>query len=635
MQQLTDTDEAQDTTAEEPVVSNDDDGDDGDNNVPVDTKKDPSPDKRKHRWLWALLAAALAAVPVLYLTGIWQPFGSDSNNEIVTGAEGVVATGEDFGPCQADMSVNLDEVGVLRYGDSLQYNEINPFWLADATANGDASAVLENAVTELFHTVGDGCTSAGAAYWRNVLSHVIDADRLGVDNHDASARIAVYKEEMDTQVAVSTETARQLSACADVQFVNLTVEDAPRIYVAAYTPDYNDVVFVQTPLLQLDNLSSGDKGLVVIRCSFGKVEGNNGDYVNETLISPSLRAIVYLDRPTGVQVFKVIPDTMDREGQTQNPQEQQEQQATEEEAQTPEAQTTDDVDDTDQTRDVTPTLADEAEEMPVEQTDTPQTSKETPEPSKAQTSKEEPAVQQPTDEQVGEQTDVTQPETSTTQTPETSETTEATEETEPTTDQETDTAQQPEEDTPAQTPETTETTDQETDDGAGTVTQPEQQEECPDGCNPVDSTGDQGDQMTDEGSITTDDGTGGTDDVSGGSDDGTGTNGGGDCPNGDCPGDGDGDDGTGTNGDGDCPNGDCPGDGDGDDGTGTNGDGDCPNGDCPGDGDGDDGTGTNGDGDCPNGDCPGDEQPQPACPTDWIIDPFGNCKEPDPGPGGF
>ena len=585
-QELTGSADEQDEDEEETTVS--DDGD-GDNGVTADTDEDSSPRERKHRWLWVLLAGIVAVSAVLYFTGVIGPFGSDPGDKSATETSGAAAVGEDSGPCMSVQSVDLDQVGVLRYGDSLQYNEINPFWMDGKTANSDASAVFEGAVTELFSTVSDGCTPAGTAYWRNVLSHVIDADRFGVDNHDAATRIAVYKEEADTSVAVSTEIARQLSACSDVQFVSLTVEETPRIYVAAYAPDYNDVIFVQTPLLQIDDLSSGDKGLIVISCSFGKVEGNNGAYVNETLISPSLRAIVYLDQPTGVQVFRVVPDVVDSEEQTQEPQEQQEPQVTEEETQAPETQAPDDMDDADQTRDVAPTpTVDEPEEKPVDQTDTTDSDDETPKAS------EPPAVdQESTDESVGEQTDETQ-------TPETSEVPEAVDETE-TGEEETET-QQPEETTPTQTPEETPamTEEEQTDDGEGTVTQPESQDECPNGCNPVSPT-EEGEQQTDD-DVTTDDGTG--DGTSGGDgDDGSDTNGGGDCPNGDCPGDGNGNGDSGTEGGGDCPNGDCPGDGPGDD-----------------DDDGDDGTG---------------EQPQPACPDGWIIDPFGNCKEPDPGSDGF
>ena len=278
-------------------------GDNGNDGTDVDDASDfeDSAPRNWKPWLYTAIAL-IFIVGVAALIYFWTSLFGDDENDGAT--EVPVALSEDSGLCRATESVDLNEVGVLNYGDSLVYNTINPFWTTDEASNGDAQAILDGAVTELFKTVGDGCTPSGVAYWRNVLPHSIDADRVGVDNYDAAARTAIYAEDTDTKVAVASEIVRQLANCADVHFVNLTVEEVPMIYVAAYTADYNDVVFVQTPLLQLDTLPDGEQGLTVIRCSFGKMEGNNGGYANDTLVSPSLRAIVYLDSPTGTQVFR-------------------------------------------------------------------------------------------------------------------------------------------------------------------------------------------------------------------------------------------------------------------------------------------------------------------------------------------
>ena len=300
---------------------------------------------------------------------------------------------------------------MLNYGDSLVYNVINPFWTTDETSNGDAQVILEGAVTELFETVGDGCTPAGTAYWRNILPHSIDADRVGLDNYDAASRVAIYQEDADTRVAVTTEIVRQLSECTDVQFVNLTVEDAPRIYVAAYAADYNGIVFVQTPLLQLDTLPSGDQGLTVIRCSFGKIEGSDGDYVNYTLISPSLRAIVYLESPMGNQVFMLAPDTDEDEQDQDQPDQpteapvQEALEPTDTDARSNEEQAAEIVDDASQTRDVAPVSTPETDDMQAQTTDEGAKASVTPQTAESEADEQKRTTPDPVDEPVNVSTE--------------------------------------------------------------------------------------------------------------------------------------------------------------------------------------------------------------------------------------
>ena len=297
-----------------------DDGGDGDQ--PFDMPPDDDADgswytNRKLRWILGLILVALVASAAYYY---FIGFNGDDNVDsdeagVVEGDDDDVDSdeaGEDDAMivCQEQSAVNLEEVGVLSYGDSLVYNTINPFWTENSDVDGDVEALFESAIDELYRTVQDGCSPAGAAYWRLVRTHVIDAARPGIDNFDSATRIAAYTEETDTRVAVVKETASQLANCVNIEYVPLTVKEAPRIHVATYADDYTDVVFVSTPLLQLDELSNGDMGLIVIRCSFGKVEGTSDDTVNETLISPSLRAIVYLDQPAGIQpqLIQVLPD---------------------------------------------------------------------------------------------------------------------------------------------------------------------------------------------------------------------------------------------------------------------------------------------------------------------------------------
>ena len=556
---------------------------------------------------WVIIIAAILALAAFVIYQVASDDQTPSPQEVATDVadrvQSVCQTGE--------YPESLAEVGVLRYGDSLSYNDIQPFWDSESVFQGDADDIFGNIVTQLYDTVGDGCTPAGVAYWRYLLPHVIDADRVGVDNHDARVRINSYMEETDTRIAVAEETARQFANCRDMQYVNLTVEDAPRIFVAAYTADYNDVVFVQTPLLQVDALANGQNGLIVVHCQFGKSEGVNDSYVNEAFISPTLRAIVYRDQPTGGTVFILDPDddtqeaseeagARDEESAASVDQEANE--STESDVQaTPETPASQIVEDANQTRDETPEPEPQPEPEPEPQLQ--------PEPDPQPEPQPQPEINQDAAGQssVGEVQEEptgplpTEPEQDV---PAITENPQPTEQQSTEDQQDADTDQpepqpQPEAQQPEPQPEPESTTG-----GSG--------EGCGGSCgNTEEGSGDQGDDTGgDTGTVDTGD---------------QGADG---CPNGDCSGDDGGNDGD------DCPNGDCPGDDGGNDGD------DCPNGDCPGNG-GDD----NGD-DCPNGDCPGngdddgdDEDdgggPEPACLPGEILDPFGNCKAPDPGPAGF
>ncbi len=531
-------------------------------------------------WLYTLAGLILiAGIAAFIHFFVWSPFDDDDDDSV---SEVPVAF-EDSGLCRATESVDLSEVGVLNYGDSLVYNVINPFWTTDETSNGDAQVILEGAVTELFEIVGDGCTPAGTAYWRNILPHSIDADRVGLDNYDATSRVTIYQEDADTRVAVTTEIVRQLSECTDVQFVNLTVEDAPRIYVAAYAADYNGIVFVQTPLLQLDTLPSGDQGLTVIRCSFGKIEGSDGDYVNYTLISPSLRAIVYLESPMGNQVFMLAPDTDEDEQDQDQPDQpteapvQEALEPTDTDARSTEEQAAEIVDDASQTRDVAPVSTPETDDMQAQTTDEGAKASVTPQTVESETDEQKQTTPDPVDEPVNVSTEE---EDSTPTSQEVATTPEDANQGEP-------------EKTAIQEP-------------VKVSTEEEDSATVPEGNATIATTttiGPTDDQADDQ-------------KPNGGS--------GGGCE-GICGTDGDGQSGTGGNEEtttsgGNCPSGNCPGDGSGND----PGD-DCSGSSCPGDGP---GTGP--------GDDPGDEPvDEPPCPPGWILDPFGNCKAPDPGPEGF
>ena len=192
-----------------------------------------------------------------------EPTAGVDGNQVV---QPIDVTRSDF--CASAETPSIADVDVLRWGDSLIYDEINTFWVA---GNGqvDAATIKDNAISELYEKVGDGCTAEGVAAWRYILPRSIDANRVDVDDMDAKSRIAVYKDDDDTRVAVAKETARQLENCVESQFVYLTPETTPHIYVAAYQRDHSNVVFVQIPTPQLDELPAGDQGLVSVRCSLG------------------------------------------------------------------------------------------------------------------------------------------------------------------------------------------------------------------------------------------------------------------------------------------------------------------------------------------------------------------------------
>lgn len=545
------------------------------------------------RWFYSLLVLALLA-GVAYV--VWDQFFNDEADDQPTPTPAASVVERVSTLCQTD-GINLEEADVFWFGQSLEYNRIDSFWPGDQVSHDSASAVVRQAVTELYESVGDGCTAAGVAYWRNILPQSIDADRPGVDNHDAATRIAVYSEEPATRVAVAEETARRLNSCAaEAQFVELTAAETPRIYAAAYTQDYSDVVFVETPLLQIDDLPSGDKGLSVIRCTFGKTEGSNGAHVNDVLISPSLRAIVYLDRPTGRQVFSIMPeDEQPTPAETEQPTVDQTEGAADaapepdptEPVETSEEVAAEVVQEAAQQEDVTPEVTDEATEavdaqasgQPAEEQEaaTEPTQSATKETSSATTETATPATEVPEAEDTATtaKSTVSDPEPEEAEATKTSETQ----------------VSEPEE--PTATEEKTSTSTTET-------------EVCPEGgCDPSGTTPKADDPAS---------GTTGTTGTAGkgqqGSDPGCGNS---------CGETGE-DDGAGQK----------PGDG-----PGQGGDGQCT-GTCPGDGDGDEG---DGDGQCQGKDCPGDEpepDPEPeGCPPGWLIDPFGNCKAPDPGTEGF
>ena len=568
---------------------------------------------------WVIIIAAILALAAFVVYQVASDDQTLSPQEVATDVadrvQSVCQTGE--------YPESLAEVGVLRYGDSLSYNDIQPFWNSESIFQGDADDIFGNIVTQLYDTDGDGCTPAGVAYWRYLLPHVIDADRVGVDNHDARVRIESYTDETDTRIAVAEETARQFANCRDMQYVNLTVEDAPRIYVAAYTADYDDVVFVQTPLLQVDALADGQSGLIVVHCQFGKSEGVNDSYVNEAFISPTLRAIVYRDQPTGGTVVVLDPDddtqeaseeagareeesaaSVDQEanGSTEpdvqvtpeapqpepepqpEPQPDDDTREASEEAGAREEESAASVDQeangsTEPDVQVTPEAPQPEPEPQPEPQPQPETNQDAAGQSSVGEVQEEPTGPLPTEpeQDVPAITENPQP----TEQQSTEEDQQDADANQPEPQPEPESEPQPEAQQPESQPEPESTTG-----GSG--------EGCGGSCG--DTEEGSGDQGSDTGGNT------GTVD--------TGDQGADDCPNGDCPGDGGGNDGD------DCTNGDCPGNGGDDDGD------DCTNGDCPGNGD-DDGGEDDGGG------------PEPACLPGEIVDPFGNCKAPDPGPAGF
>ena len=207
---------------------------------------------------------------------------------------GVDFSRDDF--CTSAEVPSLADVGVLRWGDSLVYDNIADLWPAGGVRAG-AEAVLDNAKLSLYQTVADWCTSPGVALGRNFNPRSIDGGRVDMDDYDAKSRIAVYEEDDDTRVAVAKETARQLDSCADAQFVYLDSATTPTVYVVAYARDYSNVVFVQMPLPQIDDFPDGDQGLIAVRCSLGKSEGADGDSAEQVLISPTLRTLVFTEPP--------------------------------------------------------------------------------------------------------------------------------------------------------------------------------------------------------------------------------------------------------------------------------------------------------------------------------------------------
>ena len=171
----------------------------------VGVAKAPRPWKR---WLISLLVLALLA-GVAYV--VWDQFFNDEADDQPTPPPDASVVERVSTLCQTD-GIDLEEADVFWFGQSLEYNRINSFWPGDEVSHDSASAVVHQAVTELYESVGDGCTAAGVAYWRNILPQSIDADRPGVGNHDAATRIAVYSEEAATRVAVAEETAALTAA---------------------------------------------------------------------------------------------------------------------------------------------------------------------------------------------------------------------------------------------------------------------------------------------------------------------------------------------------------------------------------------------------------------------------------------
>ena len=288
-----------------------DDMDGGDNDA-----EDFGPRKGWLYWLivWLLILCGVGALIWLTVTAL-----DDNDDDSLTNQPPATQTEQSdaMASCDALGEIHLDNIGVLRYADSLQHGNIGTLWTGESEADTDAQAVLDHMIDALFVSDGDGCTPQGVAYWRNILPHNIDADRLGVSNHDAMIRIANYTEDVSLSRQVGEEVSRQLEACTDVQFLHLTREVVPTFYVAAYSQSYDDVVFVHSPLLEVDDLGDNQQGLIVFNCTFGSVEGNAEGLVNSVFISPSLRSIVYLDRPTGSQVFNLVNDDVDIEESAQ------------------------------------------------------------------------------------------------------------------------------------------------------------------------------------------------------------------------------------------------------------------------------------------------------------------------------
>ena len=527
--------------------------------------------------------------------------------------------------CDSADTPSIADVAVLRWGDSLIYDEINTFWVADS-GKVDAATIVNNAVSELYVKDGDGCTAEGVASWRYILPRSIDASRVDMDDMDARNRIAVYKDDDDTRVAVAQEVARQLNSCVEAQFVYMTPETTPHIYAMAYQRDHSDVVFVQMTLPKLDELPDGGQGLIAVRCSLGKSEGTDGDSVNQVLISPTLRTLIFTEPPVeqGRLLVQEAEDETNDEGEDgtgDNPttsSDQQDSATGEQDAATGEEPSANEPSDQNQTAG-----NEEAATTTEEATSTDDTASAA---DQNQTTGNEEATTTTTEEATS--TDDTASAADQNQTTGNEEATTTTTEEATSTD---DTASAADQNQTTGNEEATTTTEEatSTETNEGTTTDPSkapaQGQPSGDGDDDghSDCTGDGNDG--DDGTCTQNcpgDGDGND------GDDGTCTQ--------NCPGDGDGNDGD----DGTCTQ-NCPGDGDGndgDDGTCTQncpGDGDGNDGDdgtctqnCPGDGDGNDGD----DGTCTQ-DCPGDgdDPPKDDCPAGQLRDNYGNCKAPEPG----
>ena len=639
---------------------------------PASVDESPPPKKKRKMLIAVITLLCLIGVGLVawFFLFEWGSQSSEDKAAIQSVTPVDVVSGEEVSTLCQRTSVNLEEVGVIWFGQSLEHGHINSFWMNDQqqetsrprtpasqsrSDNDDASIVMQQVVTDLYETDGDGCTAAGAFYWRNILPHIIDADRLGVDNFDASTRYDIYSDESEIREAVVEEIVRQLNSCvANAQFVDLKAEEQPRIYAIAYDRDYKDVVFVDTPLLELDSLSNQDQGLKVLRCTFGKTEGNNGEYVNDVLISPSLRAIVYLDRPVGLLESQVIIDEGTETGDTAGEPEE----ATAGDAQESAGDTEATAGDAQESAGDTEATAGDAQESAGDTEATAGDAQESAGDTEAtagdaqESAGDTEATAGDAQESAGDTNGLTSEDTGG------------------------DTSRDSATDTPAAA------TDSQTPSGAQTSTTDDTEDAVSDTSQT--STSDQvGTETTDDASEVTsrapaptdesktDTNTAGTDDgvsndagtqkpdtdcvsncpqeSNNGDDTDDGSNDGDNCQSG-CPGDGndgdDDDDGTGDGGD-TCQT-NCPGDGDDGDGGDT-----CQT-NCPGDGDDGDGgdtcqTNCPGDGDDGDGgdtcqtNCPGDGDdgdggttptptptPPPQCPAGQILDVYGNCKSPPP-----
>ena len=301
-------------------------------------------------------------------TGAEAPDGSDVNKggKVPAGTnsadDGVVAVKSPDEACRDHLDLDLAKVGVLKFGQSLDYDSVDPLWIGDVFDPTVAAVdVVRNIPVELYQTVGDGCTAAGTAQWRLVLPHVIDAGRVGTSDFDSVSRIKAYDQDLPLRLAIAKETARQFNnECVTAEYVPLTAEQTPFIYVAAYAssqelayvaikarasalfgatigetsagttstlmpfsdrqevkpPEMNgldDVIVVKIPLPALDAISEDERGLMTVRCSFGKHEGGDGIVVSDALTSPTLRTHVFLDRPWGARMIEWQPDDSEEE----------------------------------------------------------------------------------------------------------------------------------------------------------------------------------------------------------------------------------------------------------------------------------------------------------------------------------